>query len=309
MSAMAKTLLPARVPQQLVRLARAQRGALTGGQIRAAVGSRSLDRLVRDGVLVRLWRNGYALAAAPSTDPILAPETRLEAARLSLSCAVTACLHTAAQLHGFDISNDRDTHVLASHDWSSELRGLVQHRCDLVTPVEHVNGCRVTGAAETAVRVACRQSDPAKVLAVLDAALATSRVARAGLAGVAGELRIRGIRLTRELIPHADHRAESPGESWLRWVCIEAALPSPTPQLCVVAGRGERYRLDLGWAERRAGCEYEGVEFHTGAALSKDRAKYNALARAGWQTHGVTSPMIWRDRRHLVADLRAMLAG
>ncbi len=81
---------------------------------------------------------------------------------------MTACLHTAAQLHGFDISNDPGTHVLAAHDWSSELRGLVQHRCELVTASVLVNGYWATSLAETAVRVACREREPAKVLAVLD---------------------------------------------------------------------------------------------------------------------------------------------
>src|ERR1700712_1493396 len=152
-------------------------------------------------------------------------------------------------------------------------------------------------------------ANPAKVLAVLDAAMATYSVDQPSLLEVAAELRIRGIRMVRELIPHTDHRAEAPGESWLRWVCIEAALPLPTPQLWVTAERGERYRLDLAWSEHRAGCEYEGVEFHTGEALTKDRARYNALARAGWRMHAVTSPMIWRERRNLVADIRSMLAG
>ena len=77
----------------------------------------------------------------------------------------------------------------------------------------------------------------------------------------------------------------------------------------MTTGAGRRYRLDLGWAEFRAGCEYDGVEFHTGDALTKDRARYNALARAGWQMQAVTHRMIWRDRRALVADIRSMING
>jgi hypothetical protein len=291
------------LPPELIVLARSQNGALTGTQVRGLSGDRGLARLVRAGRLVRLWRNAYAVP------PIVGPAANLEAARLTLGQPVTACLHTAAALHGFDISSDRDTHILAAHDWSNELPGLVRHRSSAARPPVLVDGFRVVSAAETAVRVACLQNDPAKVLAVLDAALARSGMPPDDLADVAGELRIRGIKLVRELVPHADGRAESPGESWLRWVCIEAALPAPTPQLWVTTGAGGRYRLDLGWAEFRAGCEYDGVEFHTGDALTKDRARYNALARAGWQMQAVTHRMIWRDRRALVADIRSMING
>ena len=297
--------MPETLPPHLIQLARSQRGALTGTQLRAVCGDRKVARLLTDGIIVLLWRNAYAV---PSVSPSTAAITNLEAAQLTLGRPVTACLHTAAQLHGFDISGDRGTHVLATNEWSGDLAALVQHRYLPLGPIGPVSGYLTTGAAETAVRVACRQTDPAKVLAVLDAASATA-VAPTELTEVAASLHIRGIRLVRELIPFADGRAESPGESWLRWVCIEAALPSPTPQLWVTVGPDRHYRLDLGWPELRAGCEYDGVEFHTGAALTKDRDRYNALARAGWQTHGVTSPMIWRDRHKLVSDLRAMLSA
>jgi hypothetical protein len=292
------------LPPQLIQLARSQQGALTGTQLRATCGDRKVSRLLTGGVIVLLWRNAYAVPSVWASPAVI---TNLKAAQLTLGRPVTACLHTAAQLHGFDISGDRRTHVLATNEWSGALRGLVQHRYVPLGPIGPVSGYLATGAAETAIRVACRQSDPAKALAVLDAASATA-VGPTELAEVAASLHIRGIRLVRELVPFADGRAESPGESWLRWVCIEAALPSPTPQLWVTTAPGRHYRLDLGWPESRAGCEYDGVEFHTGAALTKDRARYNALARAGWQTHGVTSTMIWRDRHKLVADLRAMLA-
>ncbi len=56
------------LPPELVMLAQSQRGAVTGAQLRAAVGDRTLMRLIRDGTVVRLWRNGYALSAE-STSP------------------------------------------------------------------------------------------------------------------------------------------------------------------------------------------------------------------------------------------------
>jgi hypothetical protein len=294
---MAQTLPPA-----LIKLARTQESALLGTQITAVVGDRNLARLVRAGALTRLWRNAYALPADSAS-----AATRLAAARLTLRRSVTACLHTAAQIFDFDIAGDDRTHILAANDWSSELDGLVQHRCSLIRPMVRIAGQRVTDLAETVVRVACVEADPPKVLAVLDAALHRTSVDRADLELAAADLRIRGIGMVRELIPMADGRAESPGESWMRWVCIEAAFPRPTPQVWVTVRGGRRYRIDLGWEKLRVGCEYEGVEFHTKGALTRDRSKYNAVERSGWLMQGVTSPMIWQDRRILVAEIRSML--
>src|ERR1700712_985483 len=168
------------LPPDLIELARSQRGALTGTQLRAAVGNRKRARFLRAGELVQLWRNAYAVPSIAAR-----PATNLEAARLTLGRPVTACLHTAAELHGFDISTDRDTHVLATRDWSNDLPGLVQHRSVPARAPVLINGFAATCAAETAVRVACLQHDPAKVLAVLDAALARTGLHPDDLAGVA----------------------------------------------------------------------------------------------------------------------------
>jgi len=54
----------------------------------------------------------------------------------------------------------------------------------------------------------------------------------------------------------------------------------------------------------RLGLEYDGVEFHTGKALTRDRARLNALTRAGWTIQSVTAPMLWGGRAQLVAELR-----
>ena len=232
---------------------------------------------------------------------------RMRAAELTLQRPVVPCLQTAAQVYRLDVDADADLHVLAEHDWSNATAGIHQHRYTPVAPHTLVGGCRVTDLAETVVRVACAEKDPAKVLAVLDSALFRTSIQKLELSCMADRLHIRQIGLVRELIPLADGRAESPGESWLRWVCIEGGLPTPEPQIWVVDEFGERYRVDLGWAERRVGCEYEGEEFHTKGALTKDRHKYNALGRQGWLMHGVTSPMIWTSRRRLVANVQSLL--
>lgn len=296
-----------RLPDELRELAAAQDGALLGTQLHPFVGRRQLRGLTSSGVLNKLWRNTYALPTDQADGASCGVRTRLTAAALSLGRPVTACLHTAAELYGADIRGDRRTHVLAAVDSPSALDGLVLHRPHLIRPHNDVDGRSVTDLSETTVRIAALERNPAKSLAVLDAALRKTHVRQVELSAVAAELSIRGVRQVRVLIPLADGRAESPGESWLRWVCIEAGLPAPTPQIQVTTGQGLRYRVDLGWPELRVGCEYEGVQFHTGAALHQDRERYNELQRAGWLMLGVTHQMIWQRREHLVAQIRSML--
>ncbi|WP_157695187.1 hypothetical protein [Nakamurella panacisegetis] len=313
-----------RLPPDLAALAASQSGALLGSQITAALAPRGPQRLVAGGVVKKLWHNGYAPVpvprsmdgrdpGGPDTDAIRRlpwpdPHVRLAAAALTLRYPVIACSNTAAQVHGFDLTGDERTHVLAVQDFASHLDGVVKHRIHPVRPTPVIAGCRVTDAAETAVRIAARARRPEHILAGLDAAMRFAGVDVDDFRAVADDLRIRGIRLVREVLPYADHRAESPGESWLRWVCVEAGFPPPTPQVWVTAGPGRQYRVDLGWDGLKVACEYDGVEFHTGAALTRDRRKYNDLRDLGWLAHGVTSSMIWDHRPTLVRQVGAMLS-
>ena len=317
-------VMPKLLPTSLLELAGRQRGVLLGSQITAEVDDRRLPALVHHGALNRLWQNAYAVPSlsvptpVPSTYPFgfrnarqhaIGAVTRLTAADLTVGdrIRVVAALDTAAELYGFDIADDPGTHILAGQDWPSHRTGLVHHRPELLRPLTTVAGFSATELTETALRIAARQRHPAKMLAVLDAAVRYTRLTPADLLALASDLRIRHIRPVRSLSALADPGAESPGESWLRWACIDAGFPIPTTQITVLTPSGE-FRVDLGWPELRVGCEYEGVEFHTGKALHKDRTKYNALGRAGWLMVGATSHMIWHTRVRLVAEISHYLA-
>ena len=148
---------------------------------------------------------------------------------------------------------------------------LAVHRMPPLDRASRAYGFRVVGAPETAIRLATRADTPERCLAVLDAAL-RSKFAPADLVSDAAvRLHIDGVERVRKLLPLADGRAESPGESWLRWVCHDAGFPPPVPQFEVTCPNGARYRIDLAWPTLRLGLEYDGVEFHTGKALTRDR--------------------------------------
>ncbi len=98
---------------------------------------------------------------------------------------------------------------------------------------------------------------------------------------------MRGVIQLRSLAPIIDGRSESPGESTLRLRWLElTSLPEPTPQVPIMAGGVEIYRLDLGVPDLRYGCEYDGESFHEDTEA--DRLRREDLdKRFGWQVDGV----------------------
>ena len=54
-----------------------------------------------------------------------------------------------------------------------------------------------------------------------------------------------------------DGGAQSPKETWLRLVLIDAGLPRPVTQIRVTAGQLVAY-LDMGWQEPKVALEYDG---------------------------------------------------
>jgi hypothetical protein len=172
------------LPDELLALARVQRGALTGAQARKVLSERGLRRAVVDGRLIKLWQGAYAVPSPPPAGPAANPTllaaaghrvpvvTRLAAAELTLGQPVTACLHSAAKLYGFATDPDSRTHVIGA---APSLRpDLAIHRTPPQTPTNRARGFEVVGVAETAVRLAALAANPPRSLAVLDAALRTN---------------------------------------------------------------------------------------------------------------------------------------
>jgi hypothetical protein len=181
--------------------------------------------------------------------------------------------------------------------------GLVVHRRE-GAPLTIVDGRPVTAPAWTAVEVARGLRRP-RALATLDAALRSRTCVRTELWRAAcRQAGRRGIVAVRDLIPLADGLAESPMESELRLIVLDAGLPTPTLQYEVVDGNGELRRLDLAWPEHRVAAEYDGVPWHSGAdALRRDRVRHVALQDVGW----VAIPAMFDDVRYRPADLVARI--
>jgi hypothetical protein len=55
-----------------------------------------------------------------------------------------------------------------------------------------------------------------------------------------------------------DAGAQSPKESWLRLLLVDAGLPAPTTQIPVLDGYRVVALLDMGWEECKVAVEYDG---------------------------------------------------
>jgi len=107
----------------------------------------------------------------------------------------------------------------------------------------------------------------------------------------------RGVRRAREVVGLADARAESAGESVLRWIVHAAGLPAPEIGLRVPTRRGDSW-LDLAWPGHRVALEFDGAVKYSGGEygdptrrLFDEKLRQDALEEAGW----LVLRVVWED--------------
>jgi hypothetical protein len=254
---------------------------------------KQLDRLVDERVLRRVLRGVYVRCEIPDT-----LHTRIAAAALVLRPFVVICDRTAAWVHGVDtfeyheleILPPLETHALRGHN-RSRRAGCHPGVRDLAPQdVMYIDGVPITTPLRTSLDLACKLSARGG-LAALDAFMRHHGVtAFEQRTGLVRYFRRRGVVQARRLVPHADPRAESPGESWVRWEIIDHGLPTPELQWWVRDEFGRlRYRVDLAYPKHRIAVEFDGREFHSKPeqrALDRQRRKW--LRDRGWTVIVVT---------------------
>ncbi|WP_320066001.1 DUF559 domain-containing protein [Micromonospora sp. RTGN7] len=229
---------------------------------------------------------------------------------MSLPSEAMLARQTAARMHDFGVLPEDAVHVqLPAGIAKPRLPGLVVHHS--VLPVEPVlvEGLPCVPAARCAVDLA-RTLRRLDALPVLDAALRSGAVCRDDLIEEALTHRgLPGVRQARALVPLADGRSECRQESQLRLVLIDGGLPAPEPQVWVLSRDGTgRYRLDLGYRERRVGIEYDGLSHLDRDRLRYDRDRANWLDAEGWTMRYFTDRDLYRRPAHIVAMVRATLS-
>jgi very-short-patch-repair endonuclease len=125
--------------------------------------------------------------------------------------------------------------------------------------------------------------------------------ARPGLPGT------RRLRTTAQL---CDEGAESPQESRLRLMLVNAGLPAPETQVEFRDEYGHPFiRVDMGWREWKVAVEYDGVQHWTDARQrSWDIERIALLEAMGWVVIRVSAEMLTRP--HVIIDrVRAKLSA
>ncbi|OBI16832.1 hypothetical protein A5713_21295, partial [Mycobacterium sp. E2497] len=137
-------------------------------------------------------------------------------------------------------------------------RGVVVHSYQLADDeVCTVAGIRLTTPARTAFDIGCGAA-ATKAVPILDALLHATGVKPAEVVAVADRhSRARGIRRLRAALALADGGAESPQETRLRMLLLDAGLPRPETQ---IEFRDLRIRVDMGWREWKVAVEYDGIQ-------------------------------------------------
>ncbi|KUI41789.1 hypothetical protein AU198_11500 [Mycobacterium sp. GA-1199] len=150
--------------------------------------------------------------------------------------------------------------------------------------VTAVAGIRVTTPARTAFDLG-RHHPRDRAVARLDALMKARPFAFEDVALLAKRHRgARGLRQLRAALPLVDGGAESPRETWLRLLFIDAGLPRPTTQI-VVKDEWGRYvrRIDMCWEDFKVGAEYDGEQHLTSRRQYVLDVRVNrVLQRLGW---------------------------
>jgi len=270
----------------MVEIPGARHGACTRSQAIAALGDRGVREAIRSGALVPLWPRVLVDGGR-----LLRLHTRAAAAVLLAGPGAVLCGRTAASLHGCSAARTATVHVQLPYDRRTRPQdGLRIHQGPIAEQdVVEIDGLPVLMLDLVVSELLCRD-DRREALACADQAVAMRPQPEwaAFRASVQDRLlsRVdrRGTKRAAALLQIVDGRAESPPESWLRLLVVEAGFPLPDVQHRVLDLDGEPlYRLDLAWPELRIALEYDGYEAHVGRA-ARDAARDEDLARRGWVT-------------------------
>lgn len=141
-----------------------------------------------------------------------------------------------------------------------------------------VAGLPVTTPARTAFDIG-RRGPLGEAVARLDALGAATGVPAATVLALAERHPgARGLRQLKHALSLHDSGAQSPRETWLRLLVIEAGFPKPRTQISV-----GRYYLDMGWEDVKVAAEYDGDQHRTDRVqFAWDITRLEELADLGW---------------------------
>jgi hypothetical protein len=162
---------------------------------------------------------------------------------------------------------------------------LARRETLLSVEIEMRAGLPVTSVARTAFDLA-RRGPVGRAVERLDALAAATRLTVHDVLGVAEKHpHVRGVRRVPRIMGLVDAGAQSPRETWLRLLLIDAGFPRPETQIPVPGPDGfPRYFLDMGWREAMVAVEYDGEHHRTDREVYRgDLVRSEYIAQVGWR--------------------------
>lgn len=263
-------------PMDPLRIITAESGFFTRAEAReAGYDDRAVSRLVRQRAWTRIRRGAYVFTDEWSPlDAVARHRIRAAAVLRSLGDAVALSHVSGAILHGIDVwGHDLSrVHVTRLDGGAGRLEGDVIHHegfC-LDDDVTDVGGLRVLRAQRCALEAASRVSNEV-ALCLLDAALRAGTCDHEALSSSYDLLQqwpfMRHLGL---VVPMADGRSGSVGESRGRWLFHAGGIPAPELQVRITRPDGTVVGIsDWGWADYNELGEFDG------------RIKYGRLLKPG----------------------------
>jgi len=284
-------------------------GACTRGQALDVLGRYGLRLAIDNGHLAPLWRGVLVDPAR-----LLDPRTRAAAACVVIGPTAVLCGLTALRLYGCPAAESGTVHVITPYNrWSRCHNGLRVHQGRV--PADSrltLDGLPIVALDLAVCDVLC--TVPRRLaLACADQAVATQpRAEQAGFVKqvaerLASRADRRGTRRASGLLDLVDGAAESPPESSLRLVVVDAGFPVPEVQyeICTMDGL-LLWRLDMAWPQVRVALEYDGFAAHAGRE-ARDATREQDLERRGWLIVRATAADL-RDPGRVLRELAVSFA-
>jgi hypothetical protein len=172
-------------------------------------------------------------------------------------------------------------------NWANNRRprGIVTTRDTLLSDeVTSIAGLPVTTAERTAFDLA-RRGPTGQAVARLDALARATHFKVEDVQAVARRHpHTRGLARLDHVLDLVDAGAESPKETWLRLLLIDAGFPRPQTQIPVFGPDGyPLYFLDMGWEDAKIAVECDGEEHRERVRFKRDIVRSEYLAHLKWR--------------------------
>jgi len=208
-------------------------------------------------------------------------EIRTRAAALWVPGGIVAG-RAAAALHGASWVGAASPIELVGHARRRQTGVIVREERINPDEVMPLDGLVVTTPERAALDLA-RHLPRGEAVAHLDALAAATGIDPADVLSLVDRYPgARGIRRARAALSLVDPGAQSPRESWLRLLLIDAGYPRPMTQIPVSDGLTTAF-VDLGWDKPKIGLEYEGAHHQLDRGQHvRDIGRYDMLEELGW---------------------------